>query len=169
MQRLAAVAIVMLSGTFFSTSFAQNFDSTGAAASNTPAASPVMTNDQFKSTVQSLSKQTKSNLSQQVDQELIGKGSTSGTETPPPVQPTNTPQPDAGATSSQNSTGMTTTPAAPPPAAMKKPGPNSPASGQGAPAQSQIYTGFGGAQPPAQKNETSGTENKTNSNWNVGY
>ncbi len=169
MQRFIALATIIASGTFYSAAFAQNFDSTGSNSSgNAPAATPnpVMNTEQFKSAVDTFSKQTKSNLSQQVDQQTAYKptapGTTSPAYSPPSQTDSGSATPDKASQSDSTSTG--TPQRAAPPASTVKP------STQGAAPSSQTYTGFGGGQP-AQNSNTSGgnSQNKTNSNWNVGY
>lgn len=172
MQRLIALAIVITSGSLLSTAYAQNYD----AVSTTPAApSPVMTTDQFKSAVDNYSKQTKSNIATQVEQQTAYRpnkpASSSQSSSSPSSTGTSTQSSGSTPQSNQTST-QGASPQQAPISSLRPSGntPNAPANNQGdAPPSSQYYTGFGSGQPAEKSNSSSGSQDKSNGSWNVGY
>jgi hypothetical protein len=175
MQRLFALLTVVMFGLFLSNVFAQNFmggPATPAQAATTPAAPSghVMNSEQFKATVNTLSKQTDANLTQQVDDSLAAGGNKPMPAPPSslPTQPTATPTaPDA----TPEMPGPTNNPP-PPPTITKLPPRPAPSTPQTPPPSSaEVYTGFGGGQTN-QKNgggNSGGNSGNKSSNWNVGY
>lgn len=167
-------AFVILFSTLLTAVYAQNFYGTTPAGSDTSStSSQVMTNDQFRSTVDSLGKQTKTNLSNQVDNQLKG-----GT----PVTPSPTVPAPGTATGTQPAAGNPPAPETaapqeqqfappPPPGGMQGSAPPPPAGPPSAqPGGSQPYTGFGGTQPKqGGAAQGQGQQGNTSGGWNVGY
>lgn len=169
MQKLFAFGLILLSGTAFSNAFAQDiYGSSTTPAGSAPPSNQVMTNEQFKSKVDSLGKQTKNSITQQVDDQLKG-GTPITAPTPPGMQPSE----DNTSTSAQTPPAtmppapVMQQPAAAPSAAM--PTTNSTQSNKPAASpSSQPYTGFGGGQAKPASN-SGGETKKSGGNWNVGY
>lgn len=169
MQKLFTLGIIFLSGTVFSSAYAQDiYGSSAAPAGSASQSNQVMTNEQFKNKVDSLSKQTKNSITQQVDDQLKGGTPITG-PTPPGMQPSE----DSSSTSTQTPPApvqpapAVQQPAAAPSAAM--PTTNSTQSSKPAASpSSQPYTGFGGGQAKPASN-SGGEPKKSGGNWNVGY
>jgi hypothetical protein len=171
MQKLSA--FVIFSSLLLPPVYAQNFMGTGStpASGDAGASSQVMTSEQFKSTVDSLSKQNKTNLSNQVDDQLKA----GSTVTPAPSIPTpNTTPVEQPAPTATNPPSFVPEPPSPntpsgPSTKLQTPPPNSatsPTTTQ--PSANQPYTGFGGTQPKQNQN-SGGTQQGGSSGWNVGY
>lgn len=172
MKNLITFTAVITSNILFSVVFAQNPSVFGSTPAGTPggasadtASTQVMSTDQFKSTVKSLSKQTDESIAQSVDDRVrAGAGKPI---TPPP----STLAPDQNSLSSGTSTTPTTTAPAPKPVAQPKPRPSAAApAAQPAPTSTDTYTGFGGAtQPSKNTGNTGNNQGSTGGGWNVGY
>ncbi len=173
MQKLFTASIIFFSCSVFSSAYAQNiYGSSTTSGNNTSSSSQVMTSEQFKNRVNTLGKQTKNSISQQVDEKFKG-----GTAVKTPPLPTPLPSDDTNADNNQATPAamapgtVSPAPVTPQPATAANstaPAPSSAQTSNPAASSSQPYSGFGTGQTN-QKTAPSGGSNKSGGNWNVGY